>query len=78
MICQILGLFFNPLTADDNDFLLNREAFLQHLQIPLSEKRKKGFSYILSFDSFLNVFKKKMTLIDDVFSNLGTPKNVVI
>ena len=25
----------------------------------------------------LNIFKKKMTLIADIFLNLGTPKNVV-
>ena len=28
-------------------------------------------------DSILNIFRKKLTLIADVFSNLGTPKNVV-
>ena len=30
-----------------------------------------------NLDSTLNIFKKKMTLIADIFLNLGTPKNVV-
>ena len=50
----------------------------------LSQKRKTFsaffFCFVLHFvnlDSNLNVFKKKMTLIADVFLNLRTPKNVV-
>ena len=30
-----------------------------------------------NLDSILNIFKKKMNLIADVFLNLQTPKNVV-
>ena len=46
----------------------------------LSEKRKlifKCFWNFLNFDLILNIFKKNMSLIADVFSNLRTPKNVV-
>ena len=49
----------------------------------LSKKRKnfsEFFFFFLEFrnlNSILNIFKKKMTLIADVFLNLRTPKNVV-
>ena len=35
------------------------------------------FFYFLKLDSILNISKKTMTLIADVFLNLGTPKSVV-
>ena len=35
------------------------------------------FLHFLNSDSILNIFKKKMTLIADVFLNLRTPKYVV-
>ena len=43
---------------------------------------KKFFSnfFFLKFrnlDYILNIFKKKMSLIPDIFFDLGTPKNVV-
>ena len=46
----------------------------------LSQKRKifsHFYLYVLNLDSISNIFKKKMTLIADVFLNLQTPKNVV-
>ena len=47
----------------------------------LSQKRKTFspffFSHFVNLDSNLNIFKKKLTLIADVFLNLRTPKNVV-
>ena len=35
------------------------------------------FLHFLNLSSNLNILKKKMTLIADVFFNLQTPKNVV-
>ena len=35
------------------------------------------FLHFLILDSILKIFKKMITLIADVFLNLGTPKNVV-
>ena len=35
------------------------------------------FLHFRNLDSILNIFKKKMTLIADVFLNLRTPKDVV-
>ena len=49
----------------------------------LSQKQKTFFRFFFFFlvfqnlGSILNVFKKKMTLIADVFLNLWSPKNVV-
>ena len=36
------------------------------------------FLNFLNLDSNLNIFKKKMTLIPNVFLNLGTAKDVVL
>ena len=50
----------------------------------LSQKQKKlsqffffFFVFLGNLDSILDIFKKNLTLIADVFFNLGTPKNVV-
>ena len=81
MICKVLGQFVNPLTIDDKYSLLNRCNVLQHFQMNLSEKgkifSKPFFLHFLNLDFILNILKKKMTLIADVFLNLQTPKNVV-
>ena len=36
-----------------------------------------SFLHFLNLDSILNIFKKKMTVIGDIFLNLGTPEKVV-
>ena len=121
VICKILALFINPLTADDKYSVLNRDNLLQHFHKKLCKKWKilseffKKFSklrynfdilfllekvyrkilrcnylrnkkYFLNFflllhfvnlDSILKNFKKRMTLIADVFLNLRTRKKVV-
>ena len=46
----------------------------------LSHKQKMFSNFFLHFfnlDLILNIFKKKMTLLSDIFLNLRTPKNVV-
>ena len=46
----------------------------------LSQKPKIFSVFLLHFlnlESILNIFEKKMTLIADVFLNLGSPKNAV-
>ena len=84
MICKMLGLFLNVLTADDKYSLLSREILLQHIHLHLSQKWKifSQFIYLFIFflhfrnlDSIFNILN--MTLIADVFLNLRTPKNVV-
>ena len=47
----------------------------------LSQKQKvfsDSFSNFVNLESILNIFKKNMNLIADVFSNLRPPKDVVI
>ena len=79
VICKILGLFVNLLTADEKYSLLNRDYLSQHFQIQLSQKRKMLSEFFFAFSKSrlnLNTFRKKMTLIADVFLNLRTAKNV--
>ena len=76
----MLGLFFNPLTADNNYSLLNRDNLYNIFRYNYITNEKyflDFFLHFLSLDSILNSSKKKMTLIADVFLNLRTPKNVV-
>ena len=47
------------------DYLRNENLFLNF------------FLRFVNLDSILNIFKTKMTVIADVFLNLGTRKNVV-
>ena len=50
VLCKILRLFVNTLTADDKYSLLNRDNLTQSIQTLLSQKQK-AFSQI--FSSFL-------------------------
>ena len=80
MICKILGLLVNPLTADDKYSLLNKGKLLQHFMMHLSQKRKIFSQFFSTFYKFRNNFEhfqKTIILIADVFSNLRTPKNMV-
>ena len=46
VICKILGLFVNTLTANDKYSLLNRHKLFQHLPMELSQKQKNIFQII--------------------------------
>ena len=62
VICKILGLFVNLLTADEKYSLLNRDYLSQHFQIQLSQKRKMLSEFFFAFSkSRLNFkhFQKK-------------------
>ena len=81
---KILGLFVNTLTADDKFSLLNRGRLLQHVRMQLSQNLKNFTEFFFFFFfhfpnlySILNILKKKMTLIADVFLNLRALNNVV-
>ena len=81
---KILGLFVNTLTADDKFSLLNRGRLLQHVRMQLSQNLKNFteffFFFFFNFPnlySILNILKKKVTLIADVFLNLRALNNVV-
>ena len=53
VICTILGLFLNPLTADNKDSLLNRGNLLQHFETQLSLKNFPSFFFF--FFAFYNI-----------------------
>ena len=55
MICKILGLVVDTLTADDKYSVLNRDNLTQHIQMQLSQKQKTFFQ------CFYAVFKSKLT-----------------
>ena len=77
VIYKILGLFVNPLTADNKYSVLNRDNLSQHLQMQLSQQRKRFSNFSLHFlnlDSIFNILKKDMTLIADAVLNLRIPK----
>ena len=62
MICEILGLFVNPLTADDKYCLFNRGNLLQYIQMHLSQKLKAFSHFFFAFSesrsNFEDFFKK--------------------
>ena len=72
--------FFTTLTADDENFLMIRDKWMQTIQMNLSQKAKI-FSEFFSafFESALNLehFQKAMTLIAYVFPKLRTTKDVL-
>ena len=59
VICKVLGLFVNPLTANDKHSLLRRGNLLQHFQMQLSQKQK-SFSefFFFEFSEFKSNFKR--------------------
>ena len=49
VLCTILKLFVNTLTADDKYSLINTGNFRQHIQILLSRKQKTFSPFLSSF-----------------------------
>ena len=70
MLCKILRLFGNTLTADDKYYLLNKDNLTQSIQTLLSQK-EKTFSEI--FSSFL-----KSTLNFETFQEKDDPHSQCI
>ena len=78
VICQILGLFVNTLTACDNYALCNSQNLLQPIQVQLSKKNfLNSLLHFWNINQIFNVFKNKMKLIASVFKKLQTSKDVV-
>ena len=62
MICKILGLFVNPLTAHDKYSLVNIANLLQLFQMQLSQKEKYLLDFFFAFSKFrfnFEIFGKK-------------------
>ena len=79
VICEIVGLFVETLTANDKYSLCNSENLPQLIQMQLS---KKQIIFCEIFAQFLNIwsrfkhFEKKVTLRAYVFSKLQSVKDV--
>ena len=58
VICGILGLFVNILSANDKYFVCYRKFFLQPIQMQLSKKQKPFSQFIAPFLKFTSSFKK--------------------
>ena len=52
LICKVLGLFVNPLPADDKYSLLKRGNLLQDFQMHLSEIQKIFCQFFFTFSKF--------------------------
>ena len=75
MIRKFLTLFVKPLTAHDKYSLLNRDSLAQRIQTHLSQKLfffKNVFLLVSNLAELMNILKKKMTFVADIFPKLGT------
>ena len=80
VICRILGLFVNTMTAKDKYSLLNRDPLRQSFQMQLSQKQKtfsRFFSVFLKSRLNFQHLQKKMTPKAYVSPKLQTAKDVV-
>ena len=79
-ISDILRLFFNRLSADDQYSLPNSDNLQQPLKMKLFQKKKTFLNFLLYIWyllEILNILKENMTLIAYVFPKLRTTKDVV-
>ena len=80
VICKMLWLFVNRFTADDKYSLRIRDNCTELIWVILSQKRKTFSELFLQFwntGQILNIFKKKLTVIANVFPKLRTPKEAL-
>ena len=80
VLCKILRLFVNTLTADDKYSRIKRGNLAQPIQMLLSQKERLSLNFsphLWNLHSILNIFKKKMTLIANVFPKLPSPKKMI-
>ena len=68
------------MTADDKYFLRKKESLLQPIELILSIKKEHILDILQHFwnlNQILNIWKKKWTLIAQVFQNLRIANNAV-
>ena len=73
----MLGLLVNTLAADGKYPVLNRKNLKIPIRMELSQKQKTINQFFSAFRKStlnLNIWRKKVTLIDFIFSKLRTPK----
>ena len=83
VLCKVLGLFVNPLTAHNKYFFLTEAIYCNFLRCNYLRNEKYLLSFFFFFfllfvnlDSNLIFLRNRMTVIADVFLNLRTPKDV--
>ena len=79
-VSEILRVFANTLTADEQYSLCNSKNLLQATQLPLSKKKiflNFFAGYLKPTSNFEHFEKKKMTLIGYVFLKLVTAREKV-
>ena len=64
MVHKILRVFFNRLTVDDKDYLLNRDNLTQPIQMQLSQKQKTFSEFFFAFLKSILNFKHLPTKFD--------------
>ena len=78
MIYKILRLFVNTLTANDKDYLLNRDNLTQPIQMQLSQKQKTFseffFAFLKSILNFKHLPKKDDPHSCYISGNTGSEK----
>ena len=73
-------VFVNTLSADGKYPVHYRENFRLRIQIQLSKKQKSFSNFLFdiwNLHQILNIFKKKMMVIANIFPNLQTVKILV-
>ena len=79
VISEIFRLFGNTLTPDIKYSRRNMRTFWQHLQTPLSQKRKTFFDFLLHFwnvHEIENILKKKKSILAELLPKLLHPKEM--
>ena len=80
VICEVLRMFVNILTADDKCFLLNQDNLSQSMQMQFPRNKKTFSQFLAAFFKCSLKFEqsfKKITLIANVFPKLRTLKNLL-
>ena len=70
------------MTVDEKHYLLNRDSLTKSIQTQLYQKEKRfaDFFFFLHFSNLYQILKvrqKRMTLIDDAFTEIAAPQNMV-
>ena len=77
---EILGVFFNALTAVGKYLVQDSQNLQLPIQMQLSQKRKSFPDFLFHFWNLyqiLNIFKKRMIVIANVFPKLKNVKGFV-
>ena len=77
VICEILALFVNTLTADHKHSFPNTEFNLFKCNYLRNKKKSKFSLHFLNLHHYLSILKKKMTLIARINPKLRIAKDVV-